>query len=118
MKEIQYKNYSKIDELKKLNKIDDQFVFQVENLTLEDLISIKLETTLRNINFKFFNFPLWHSMHKIVAEAMINSIITVAKNNTEASRTINNTVHIYQNLVMMLKLGIELNFLLVPQRSI
>jgi len=86
MKEIQYKNYSKIDELKKLNKIDDQFVFQVENLTLEDLISIKLESTLRNINFKFFNFPLWHSMHKIVAEAMVNSIITVAKNNTEASR--------------------------------
>ena len=97
MKEIYYKNYSKISELKSLNKIDDQFVFYIETLTLEDLISIKLETVMRNLNFKFFNFPLWKTTHKIVAEAMINSVITVAKNNSEAARILGLDLKQYRN---------------------
>lgn len=97
MKEIYYKNYSKISELKKLNKIDDQFVFYVETLSLEDLISIKLETTMRNLNFKFFNFPLWKTTHKIVSEALVNSIINIASNNSEAARLLGLDLRQYRN---------------------
>lgn len=97
MKEIYYKNYSKISELKKLNKIDDQFVFYVETLALEDLISIKLETTMRNLNFKFFNFPLWKTTHKIVSEALVNSIINIANNNSEAARLLGLDLRQYRN---------------------
>ena len=97
MKDINYKNYSKIKELKKMNKIDDQFVFYIENLNLEDLISIKLETTLRNLNFKFFNFPLWKSTHRIVSEALINSVINLAKNNSEAARILGLDLKQYRN---------------------
>jgi hypothetical protein len=85
-KELYYKNYSKISELKSLNKIDDQFVYYIESLTLEDIISIKLETIIRSLNFKFFNFPLWKSFHKITSEALVNSIIGIASNNSEAAR--------------------------------
>jgi len=97
MKDIKYKNYSKISELKKMNKIDDQFVFYIENLNLEDLISIKLETTLRSLNFKFFNFPLWKSTHRIVSEALINSVINIAKNNSEAARILGLDLKQYRN---------------------
>tara|TARA_E500000331_G_C17056549_1_gene626311 strand:+ start:139 stop:477 length:339 start_codon:yes stop_codon:yes gene_type:complete len=97
MKDIEYKNYSKISELKKMNKIDDQFVFYIENLNLEDLISIKLETTLRSLNFKFFNFPLWKSTHRIVSEALINSVINLAKNNSEAARILGLDLKQYRN---------------------
>ena len=97
MKDVNYKNYSKIKELKKMNKIDDQFVFYIENLNLEDLISIKLETTLRNLNFKFFNFPLWKSTHRIVSEALINSVINLAKNNSEAARILGLDLKQYRN---------------------
>ena len=86
VKQLYYKNYSKISELKSLNKIDDQFVYYIESLSLEDIISIKLETMIRSLNFKFFNFPLWKSFHKIVSEALVNSIIGVASNNSEAAR--------------------------------
>lgn len=96
-KEISYKNYSKISELKKMNKIDDQFVFIIETLTLEDLISIKLETVMRSLNFKFFNFPLWKSTHRMVSEALINSIITVAKNNSDAARILGIDLKQYRN---------------------
>lgn len=83
---LYYKNYSKISELKKMNKIDDQFVFYIESLSLEDIISIKLETIMKTLNFKFFNFPLWKSFHKIVSESLVNSIIGIASNNSEAAR--------------------------------
>jgi len=80
-----------------MNKIDDQFVFYIENLNLEDLISIKLETTLRSLNFKFFNFPLWKSTHRIVSEALINSVINIAKNNSEAARILGLDLKQYRN---------------------
>ena len=97
MKEIYYKNYSKISELKSLNKIDDQFVFYIESLSLEDLLTIKIESMMKSINFKFFNFPLWRSMHTIVSEALINSIITVASNNSEAARLLGIDLKLYRN---------------------
>ena len=86
VKELHYKNYSKLSELKKMNKIDDQFVYYLESLSLEDIISIKLELIMRSLNFKFFNFPLWKSFHKITSEALVNSIINIASNNSEACR--------------------------------
>ncbi len=86
VKHLYYKNYSKLSELKSLNKIDDQFVYYIESLSLEDIISIKLETMIRSLDFKFFNFPLWKSFHKIVSEALVNSIIGIASNNSEAAR--------------------------------
>ena len=97
MKEIYYKNYSKISELKSLNKIDDQFVFYIESLSIEDLLTIKIESMMKSINFKFFNFPLWRSMHTIVSEALINSIITVASNNSEAARLLGIDLKQYRN---------------------
>ena len=97
MKEIYYKNYSKISELKNLNKIDDQFVFYIETLSLEDIITIKLESMMKSINFKFFNFPLWRSMHTIVSEALINSVITIASNNSEAARLLGIDLKLYRN---------------------
>jgi len=97
MKKIEYKNHSIISQLKNLNKIDDQFVFYIENLSLEELISIKLESTLRSLNFKFFNFPLWHNTHKIVSEALVNAAINLSNNNSEASRLLGLDLSQYRN---------------------
>ena len=106
MKEINYKNYSKISELKKMNKIDDQFVFYIESLSLEDLISIKLESTMQNLNFKFFNFPIWKSFHTITSEALISSVFGVAANNSEAARILGIDLKQYKNYLS--KFGYEI----------
>ena len=106
MKEINYKNYSKISELKKMNKIDDQFVFYVESLSLEDLISCKLESTMKNLNFKFFNFPLWKSFHTITSEALITAVFGVASNNSEAARILGIDLKQYKNYLS--KFGYEI----------
>ena len=106
MKEINYKNYSKISELKKMNKIDDQFVFYVESLSLEDLISCKLESTMKNLNFKFFNFPLWKSFHTITSEALITAVFGIASNNSEAARILGIDLKQYKNYLS--KFGYEI----------
>jgi len=99
MRRISYKNYSKINELKKMNKIDDQFVFYIETLTLEDILSVKIESMMRNLNFKFYSFPLWHSMHKIISEALINSVFNLSKNNSEAARILGIDLKQYRKYV-------------------
>jgi len=97
IKEINYKNYSRLSELKKLNKIDDQFVLYVESLSLEDLLSIKLESMMENLNFKFFNFPLYKSFHTIVTQALFNAVFGVASNNSEAARILGLDLKQYKN---------------------
>ena len=106
MKEINYKNYSKISELKKMNKIDDQFVFYVESLSIEDLIAIKIESITRNLNFKFFNFPLWKSFHTITSEALITAVFGIASNNSEAARILGIDLKQYKNYLS--KFGYEI----------
>ena len=106
MKEFNYKNYSKISELKKMNKIDDQFVFYIESLSLEDLIAIKIESVTRNLNFKFFNFPLWKSFHTITSEALITAVFGIASNNSEAARILGIDLKQYKNYLS--KFGYEI----------
>ena len=89
-----------------MNKIDDQFVFYVESLSLEDLISCKLESTMKNLNFKFFNFPLWKSFHTITSEALINAVFGVASNNSEAARILGIDLKQYKNYLW--KFGYEI----------
>tara|TARA_B100000131_G_scaffold158582_1_gene153755 strand:- start:240 stop:581 length:342 start_codon:yes stop_codon:yes gene_type:complete len=86
LRRIKYKNYSIISELKKLNKIDDQFVFLVEGLTLEEIIGIKIELFSRHLNYKLFGFPLWKSVPNMVKDALIKISFKLASNKSEASR--------------------------------
>jgi len=86
MIQYKYKNYSLINELKKENKLDSQFVFQIEALTLEEIIGIKLETMCRNLNFKFYSFPLWNSISRIVRDALLKSTFNIASSKSEAAR--------------------------------
>jgi hypothetical protein len=105
-KEINYKNYSKLSELKSLNKIDDQFVLYVQSLSLEELLTIKLETMMQNLNFKFFNFPLYKSFHTIVTEALFNAVFGIASNNSEAARILGLDLKQYKNYLS--KFGYEI----------
>lgn len=106
-KEIHYKNYSKISELKSLNKIDDQFVFYIESLSLEDIIAIKLETFMKSVNYKFFNFPLLKTSQTIVSEALMNVVFGLASNHAEASRMLGINMKQYQRYLS--KFGYKIN---------
>ena len=63
--------YSTINRLQKEKKIDEVFLSRINQLTLEELIAIKLESAARYINHKLYGFPIWKSLHNICRESVL-----------------------------------------------
>ena len=57
--------YSTINKLKKDKRIDDQFEIMLSSLTLEEIISVKLELSARYLNNRMYNFQIWKSIESI-----------------------------------------------------
>jgi len=60
--------------LQKEGKINSDFLDKVSELTLEDLVYIKIELSARMVKGKLYNFPLWYSMPYIVREALLRFV--------------------------------------------
>ena len=58
-KNLTTQNKSVIFKLKAKNLINDSLLVSINNLTLEDLISIKLELSANHINNRPYGFSLW-----------------------------------------------------------
>ena len=55
--------------LKKEGRINEDFINIVSNLTIEELITVKLEQSSKMMRGKLYNFPLWYSMPNIAKDA-------------------------------------------------
>ncbi|SVE04946.1 uncharacterized protein METZ01_LOCUS457800, partial [marine metagenome] len=64
------KNYSLLRELKKQGKISSSFETQLSNLSLEEIIALKLEVAAKTVKGKFYGFPLYHALPNITKEAV------------------------------------------------
>ena len=86
-KKIQGKNkyYSLSNKLKKENKIDKNFELVLNNLTLEEIIGLKLELSSEYINNKLYNFPIWNSIHYICREAVLNYSLSACRSIKDAA---------------------------------
>jgi len=83
-RETKNKYYSIINKLKKENKINREFELMISNLTLEELIALKLELSTKIVSGKLYGFPIWHALPKIVQEATLKYAVSATKNTTEA----------------------------------
>ena len=72
-KEFKGKNYyySLKNILRKENKIDKNFELVLNNLTLEEIIGLRLELACSYINNKLYNFNIYKSIRYITKEAVI-----------------------------------------------
>ena len=72
-KEFKGKNYyySLKNRLRKENKIDSNFELILNNLTLEEIIGLKLELSSLYINSKLYNINIWKSTYYICREAVL-----------------------------------------------
>ena len=59
---------------------------QINKLSLEDLIAVKLELSANNINNRLYGFDIWRQSNKIVKEAILKFAISTTKSKKDAAR--------------------------------
>lgn len=90
-----YSEYSLSKHLRKSNKSSDEFEFMLNNLTLEEIIALKLEVSARGINGKLYGFKLWNTIPAIAKEATLIFAISATRNLVEAQALLGISNHVH-----------------------
>jgi hypothetical protein len=93
------RNYSFSRELRKKNKSSDEFEVMLSNLTLEELISLKLEVSARNVNGKLYGIPLWRAVPNITKDALLRCAYTMTNTQHEAAKFLGLNLKEFKQLV-------------------
>ena len=80
------KNYSISKKLRKDRKSNEEFEIMLGALTLEELIALKLELSTKSISNRMYGFPIWHSLHNIVQDAVFKYAYSATRTKAEAMR--------------------------------
>ena len=84
---------SKVKELKSDNKITDKFLDQISLLTLEDIITLKLELSIKNSGGLLYGLPLWNNISEIIKYSLLKSSLSLCKSKTEAANFLGITLN-------------------------
>ena len=93
------KRYSVIRKLRRDGKLSEEMEIFVSNLSLEDLIALKLELSSKPVNGKLFGIPIWKSIPFIVRDAVLKTAISVCKTKVDAANLIGMDVDKMDNLL-------------------
>ena len=85
-KSTKYENYSIVNKLKSDGKLTTQTINNINNISLEDLIAIKLELTTRYTCGKFYGMPVWRITRHTIIDALLKTGLSIAKTKKEAAR--------------------------------
>ncbi len=80
-----YSKYSIRNKLTKEKKINSDFEVLLNNLTLEEIIALKLELSSLYINNKLYNFPLYKSIKYIIKESLLIFALSATRTTRDAS---------------------------------
>lgn len=76
---------SKEKQLRSENKITDKFIDQISLLTLEDIITLKLELSIKNSGGLLYGLPLWNNISEIIKYSLLKSSLSLCKTKTEVA---------------------------------
>jgi len=85
-KPTKYENYSIVNKLKSDGKLTTQTINNINNISLEDLIAIKLELATRYTCGKFYGMPVWRITRHTIIDALLKTGLSIAKTKKEAAR--------------------------------
>lgn len=80
------RNKSLSNTLRKEGKSSEAFEIMLSALTLEEIIGLKLECSMKLTNGKLYGFNLWSKIVDIAKEALYNAVISVTDTNAEIRR--------------------------------
>jgi|TARA_Y100000310_G_scaffold198778_1_gene198750 hypothetical protein len=66
--------------------LQDDLLVNINKLSLEDLIAIKLELSANSINNRLYGFDLWRQSNKIIKEALLKFAISTTNSKKDAAR--------------------------------
>lgn len=85
--------------LREKKKSDEAFEIQVSQLTLEELIALKLELSMQTANSPLYGFPIWKNIDYVVREALLLFAVSITKNKKEAARILGVDLQNYKKLL-------------------
>lgn len=80
-----YFKFSHLDNLRKKNKSSPEFEFMLNNLTLEEIICLKLELTSKSLNYKLAGMKLWSSIPLFCKRGLLSYAASITKSHHEAA---------------------------------
>ena len=90
--------YSICNKLRKEKKINDEFEIMMSDLTLEEIIAVKLELAAKSAQQPLYGVPIWHSLHNIVQDAVIKYAFSATRTKRDAMRFLGLTPKYYSDL--------------------
>ena len=78
-------NQSLLRKLRKEKKINKEVELLLINLTIEDLIALKLELAAQHVKGKFFGFPIYAATKQMVKEALIKFALSSTTSHKKAA---------------------------------
>ena len=99
-KRIQGKNkyYSISNKLRKENKCHDEFEVMLNNLTLEEIIGLKLELAAKAAGGYLYGIPIFSAIPYLVKDAILKYAYSATRTQWEAMRLLGLTENTFQNL--------------------
>lgn len=85
--------------LRDKNKSNEAFEIQLSQLTMEELIALKLELSLQTANSPLYGFPIWKNIDYIVKEALLLFATSITKSKGEAARIMGIDLQNYKKLL-------------------
>ena len=79
------KNYSVINKLLKEEKITEKFLINLNSLSLEEIIAVKLEMAAKSSGGSIFGIPIWNSLRDICRDASLKFALSAARTKAEAA---------------------------------
>ena len=80
------KYYSLSKKLRREERSNDEFEVMLSQLTLEEVIGLKLELPSKTLDGRLFGLPIWASLHSIVQDAVLKYTFSASRTQGEAMR--------------------------------
>jgi hypothetical protein len=93
------KNYSISKKLRKDGKTSIEFEVMLNNLSLEEVVALKLELATKPAGSKLYGFKIWNSLSDIIRDATLKYALSATKTKAESMRFLGLSLSSYKKFL-------------------
>ncbi len=90
--------YSLSKKLRQEKKINNDFEIMLGDLTLEEIIGLKMELSSKPVNNRLYGLPIWKNLTDVVKDAILKYAYSSTRTQMEAMRFLGLTANEFQRL--------------------